>query len=106
MAPKALAEWTVRALAPERAARHRFRRRGTVARRGSPKRDAGSDTERHAQRKQRVERECLPPAGRRGAGFLRSQLFLVFGRRIEPSEDPRGMELAKEVGEAVEAETE
>lgn len=32
--------------------------------------------------------------------------FLVFGRRIEPSEDPRGMELAKEVGEAVEAETE
>ncbi len=32
--------------------------------------------------------------------------FLVFGRRIEPSEDPRGMELAKEVGEAVEEETE
>ncbi|MCK7530783.1 MAG: tRNA (adenine-N1)-methyltransferase [Marinilabiliales bacterium] len=32
--------------------------------------------------------------------------FLVFGRRIEPSEDPRGRELAKEVGEAVEEETE
>ena len=32
--------------------------------------------------------------------------FLVFARRIEPSEDPRGRELAKEVGEAVEEETE
>ena len=32
--------------------------------------------------------------------------FLVFGRRIEPSEDPRGKELSKEVGEAVEEETE
>jgi hypothetical protein len=32
--------------------------------------------------------------------------FLVFARRIEPSEDPRGKELSKEVGEAVEEETE
>ena len=32
--------------------------------------------------------------------------FHVFARRIEPSEDPRGRELAKEVGEAVEEETE
>jgi tRNA (adenine57-N1/adenine58-N1)-methyltransferase catalytic subunit len=32
--------------------------------------------------------------------------FLVFARRIEPSEDPRGRELAKEVGEVVEEETE
>jgi tRNA (adenine57-N1/adenine58-N1)-methyltransferase catalytic subunit len=31
--------------------------------------------------------------------------FLVFARRIEPSEDPRGRELAKEVGEALEEET-
>ena len=30
--------------------------------------------------------------------------FLVFARRIEPTEDPRGKELAKEVGEAVEEE--
>jgi tRNA (adenine57-N1/adenine58-N1)-methyltransferase catalytic subunit len=30
--------------------------------------------------------------------------FLVFARRIEPSKDPRGKELAKEVGEAVEEE--
>lgn len=30
--------------------------------------------------------------------------FLVFGRRIEPSEDPRGKELSKEVGEKVEEE--
>jgi len=30
--------------------------------------------------------------------------FLVFGRRIEPSEDPRGQELSKEVGEAIEEE--
>jgi len=30
--------------------------------------------------------------------------FLLFGRRIEPSEDPRGKELSKEVGEAVEKE--
>jgi hypothetical protein len=28
--------------------------------------------------------------------------FLVFARRIEPSEDPRGKELAKEVGEITE----
>ena len=27
--------------------------------------------------------------------------FLVFGRRIEPSEDPRGQELSKEVGETI-----
>lgn len=32
--------------------------------------------------------------------------FLVFARRIEPSEDPRGRELAKEVGEALEEEEE
>ena len=32
--------------------------------------------------------------------------FLVFARRIEPSEDPRGKDLAKEVGEAIEEETE
>jgi tRNA (adenine57-N1/adenine58-N1)-methyltransferase catalytic subunit len=32
--------------------------------------------------------------------------FLVFARRIEPSEDPRGRELAKEVGEALEEENE
>ena len=31
--------------------------------------------------------------------------FLVFARRIEPSEDPRGKELSKEVGEPVEEET-
>jgi tRNA (adenine57-N1/adenine58-N1)-methyltransferase catalytic subunit len=30
--------------------------------------------------------------------------FLVFARRIEPSEDPRGRELAEEVGEALEAD--
>jgi tRNA (adenine57-N1/adenine58-N1)-methyltransferase catalytic subunit len=30
--------------------------------------------------------------------------FLVFGRRIEPSEEPRGHELSKEVGEAIEEE--
>lgn len=30
--------------------------------------------------------------------------FLVFARRIEPSEDPRGKELAKEVGKAIEEE--
>ena len=30
--------------------------------------------------------------------------FLVFGRRIEPSEDPRGQELSKEVGETIEEE--
>ncbi len=30
--------------------------------------------------------------------------FLVFGRRIEPSDDPRGKELSKEVGEAIEEE--
>jgi len=30
--------------------------------------------------------------------------FLLFGRRIEPSEDPRGQELSKEVGEATEEE--
>lgn len=32
--------------------------------------------------------------------------FLVFARRIEPSEDPRGKELAKEVGKAIEEENE
>lgn len=32
--------------------------------------------------------------------------FLVFARRIEPSEDPRGKELAKEVGEALDVENE
>lgn len=32
--------------------------------------------------------------------------FLVFARRIEPSEDPRGRELAKEVGGALEEESE
>lgn len=32
--------------------------------------------------------------------------FLVFARRIEPSEDPRGKELSKEVGEPVEEENE
>jgi len=32
--------------------------------------------------------------------------FLVFARRIEPSEDPRGKELSKEVGEAIEEEKE
>ena len=31
--------------------------------------------------------------------------FLLFGRRIEPSEDPRGKELSKEVGESVEEES-
>jgi tRNA (adenine57-N1/adenine58-N1)-methyltransferase len=30
--------------------------------------------------------------------------FLVFARRIEPSEDPRGLELSREVGEAVDEE--
>lgn len=30
--------------------------------------------------------------------------FLVFGRRIEPSDDPRGKELSKEVGEVIEEE--
>jgi tRNA (adenine57-N1/adenine58-N1)-methyltransferase len=30
--------------------------------------------------------------------------FLLFARRIEPSEDPRGKELSKEVGEPVEEE--
>jgi tRNA (adenine57-N1/adenine58-N1)-methyltransferase len=30
--------------------------------------------------------------------------FLVFARRIEPSEDPRGKELSKEVGEAIDEE--
>ena len=30
--------------------------------------------------------------------------FLVFARRIEPSEDPRGRELSKEVGESMEEE--
>jgi len=30
--------------------------------------------------------------------------FLVFARRIEPSEDPRGMDLSKEVGETFEEE--
>ena len=30
--------------------------------------------------------------------------FLVFGRRIEPSKDPRGQELSKEVGENIEEE--
>lgn len=32
--------------------------------------------------------------------------FLIFGRRIEPSEDPRGRELAKEIGETIEEEIE
>ncbi len=32
--------------------------------------------------------------------------FLIFGRRIEPSEDPRGRELAKEIGETIEEEVE
>jgi tRNA (adenine57-N1/adenine58-N1)-methyltransferase len=27
--------------------------------------------------------------------------FLIFARRVEPSEDPRGLELAREVGEAI-----
>ena len=30
--------------------------------------------------------------------------FLIFARRIEPSQDPRGRDLAKEVGEAIEEE--
>ena len=32
--------------------------------------------------------------------------FLLFGRRIEPSEDPRGRDLAKEVGENIDEENE